>query len=323
MHTSAGFQIYNNVNYETGGRARANVPCTNGVTIFVNSCTTDEVEFLPSRGGNVLYLKSYKLNQAIYNKEYKIQSVIIPTTEGYTVCPININLSGAGTFDFTIKDAYIYEGAYLNPPYNFSIDSNYSNPGFLKAFDRGNQCYIVDKKDKDTHWFRIAKIGGYGLTYGFGLNAASSIGIWKGWVIRPWKHIDVIAICNIEARILWSRSTSLIKRSLSIKGTRLIVTSQQNDQWLKKWRIAYKYESSDTIPEIYLETYVAGTNSADGNPIWVSPEFGFSSNGSGWQNMQNKMISNIQQGSYEVIGDNDTMLGTEYTIEDIGEDFTV
>lgn len=320
VHTSAGFQIYNNVNYETGGRARANVPCTNGVTIFVNSCTTNEVEFLPSRGGNVLYLKSYKLNQAIYNKEYKIQSVIIPTTEGYTVCPININLSGAGTFDFTIKDAYIYEGAYLNPPYNFSIDSNYSNPGFLKAFDRGNQFYKINKAENVAHWFRIAKLAGNGLVRGFEQNQQSAYSIWKGYVVRPWLHIDVVVICSIEARILWSRSDSLRKKCMYIGGNRLVVNSQRSGDWLKKWRIAYNYEKATDVSEIYLETYMNKSNSAEGNPILVYPEFGLLQR---VYDTSIPIVSNIQQGSYDVIGDNDTMLGTEYTITDVGEDFTV
>lgn len=326
VHTSAGFQIYNNVNYETGGRARANVPCTNGATIYINSCTTNEVDLLPSRGGNVLYLKAYTASQAIYNKEYKIQSVIVPTTEGYTVAPININLRGSGTFDFTIRDVYIYEGAYLNPPYNFSIDSDFCNPGFLKAFDMGKQIYQVNKAENVNHWFRVAKLGGYGTISTFTPTSdGGSYMLWKGYVIRPWKHSDYVVICHIEGRCIYTKSgTNTYRRSLSIKGTRCCQAAvASGNYWLKRWRIAYKYENSDTVPEIYLETYMNKSGSNDGNPIFVIPEIGISTSSSGYSIPSEKIISNIQQGSYDVVGDDDIMLGSEYTIEDIGEDFTV
>ena len=205
-------------------------------------------------------------------------------------------------------------------PYNFSIDSNFCNPGFLKAFDRGNQFYTINKAGNVAHWFRIAKLAGKGLGYEFDHNNLSTYSIWKGYVVRSWKHSDVVVLCNIEARIFWSKSGSAIKRRLYINGTRLIAANLQNSEWLKRWRIAYNYEKEEGYPEVYLEAYMFKSGSAEGNPIIVYPEFGLVQV---TYSVSLPIVSNIQQGSYDIIGDNDTMLGAEYTITDVGEDFTV
>lgn len=147
--------------------------------------------------------------------------------------------------------------------------------------------------------------------------------LWKGYVVRPWKHTDALVICNIEARVISCTGSSApypTTASYNISGTRTSNYKYDTDLAFKRWRIALDYQYVDNIPEIYLETYHKRSGSSEGNPIQVIPELGFYQ--LSYSGFGGKVISNIQQGTYDVVGDNDIMIGSEYTITDVGSDFT-
>ena len=324
-----------NVNTTRGLRvhfsgAKATLPSNTTYTLVAEFSTTTPIEYFYSRlllldNGNGRTYDYYSGPQNLGNNRYRVVCITRSDANANVYLNFDGGESGSTTsvnINLTVHYIAAYKGSFVNPPTDISSLDVDPSSQFIKEFDHGAQNYRLMKADNQNHWYRLAKLEGQGTGTALA-NNSSTMASWKGIICRPWLHADHMVICHITCDVMYSNNTStnINYQAYSIQGTRTVT---RNTTMLSSFRLAIArdpiYDTNAKQVSIYLEVYMEKSGSSAGNPIIVIPEVGFCSDTNGL--FSGKMISNICQGSYDIIGDNDTIIGETYTPENITKTFT-
>ena len=324
VNTTRGLRVY-------FSGAKSTLPSNTTYTLVAEFSTTTPIEYFYSRlllldNGNGRTYDYYSGPQNLGNNRYRVVCITRSDANANVYLNFDGGESGSTTsvnINLTVHYIAAYKGSFVNPPTDISSLDVDPSSQFIKEFDHGRQTYSVLKAQNAAHWYRLAKLEGRGTGSDILSGNSSTMASWKGIICRPWFHNDRIMICHLTCNVLYSNNvaTNTHHEAYSIYGTRI---ANFGHDMLSTFRLAIArdpiYDTTSTTISIFLEGYMTASGSSAGNPIIVIPEIGFCSNV--YADFSGKLISNICQGSYDIIGDNDTIIGETYTPENVTKSFT-
>ena len=227
-----------------------------------------------------------------------------------------------GQCSVTISDCYLYRGAFVNPPHLPSLEVETSKQ-FVRYNEATHFTLNHNKSGSNHQWLRICKLAGRGVIAGdVSANQKTSYtACWSGEVIRLWEHGYPTIHLKVYAALTISGNTTPKKAIYYINAQRVRDpnNSVNEDSYLRYVRFAYCFDDVATPtkhPSIFLE--VKCLNPQDQNKFIVIPEYTHRQYGIGYVDSELHYVLNPQYGGYDLYGDNDTVIGSEVAVTDVG-----
>ena len=208
----------------------------------------------------------------------------------YNFRAVSYCLVKPGEFDFTVSNAFCYEGAYMNPPYYKSFDVEINNP--LLCNDLSNlYLYELKKLNFGKGWLRVCHLG----TYGSALETFNNLNLFKvGGNARA---------ARIVIKYFWLKVNNS-------EGYGYISVDSYQAASLVRFTAARFAKDSDG--DLFLEVYNNVSNSTNDNvyATTVDCTYGYDSTGAFARGAGRISMYKVNESS----GDNDTLVGTQVSI---------